>query len=153
EIQFWDPATGKQRLSVQSHTWPVARLAFTPDGKTLISGGYDNTIKLWDWDGKAQPKERVTITVGEGQGIYDMALSPDGKTLVVASEGTVKLWDVATGKESNIALEKSEYRDGYLWLSVAFAPDGKTVAASSPIQEWEDKDKKFVVERRSDVMV
>jgi RNA polymerase sigma factor (sigma-70 family) len=153
EIRLWDPATGKERASIQSHTWPVAHLAFTPDGKTLISGGYDSTIKFWDWDGKAQPQERLTITVGQGQGIYDMALSPDGKTLVVASEGTVKLWDVATGKESNTTLEKSEYRDGYLWLSVAFAPDGKTVAAASPIQEWEDKDKKFVVERRSDVLL
>jgi RNA polymerase sigma factor (sigma-70 family) len=153
EIRFWDPATGKERTSVQSHTWPVAHLAFTPDGKTLISGGYDNTIKFWDWDGKAQPQERLTIAVGQGQGIYGMALSPDGKTLAVASEGTVKLWDVATGTESNTALEKSEYRDGYLWLSVAFAPDGKTVAASSPIQEWEDKDKQFVVQRRSDIML
>src|SRR5262249_44543229 len=50
-------------------------------------------------------------------------------------------------------LEKSEYRDGWLWGPVAFAPDGKTAAAASPIQEWEDKDKKFIVQRRSDVLL
>ena len=134
EIRLWDPTTGKERTSVQSHTWPVAHLAFTPDGKTLISGGYDNTIKLWDWDGKAQPQERLTITVGQGQGIYDMALSPDGKTLVVASEGAVKLWDVATGKEGDTALEKSEYRDGLMRISVALRRTAKLWLQPAPFR-------------------
>lgn len=40
-----------------------------------------------------------------------------------------------------------------LKLSVAFAPDGKTVAASGFIQEWQDKNKEFIVQRRSDVML
>ena len=153
EIRIWDPATGKERARVQSHTWPVARLVFTPDGKTLISGGYDNTIKLWDLDDKGQLQERLTMTVGSSQGIYDMDLSPDGKTLAVAGDGTVKLWDVTTGKERDTVLEKSAYRDGFIWLSVVFSPDGKTVAAASPMQEWENKDKKFVVQRRSDILL
>jgi RNA polymerase sigma factor (sigma-70 family) len=153
EIRLWDPQTGKERANVSCHTGPVARLAFTRDGKTLVSGGYDSTIKVWDWDGNDQLRERLSITAGERQGVYDMALSPDGKTLVAAYDGTVGLWDVATGKASDTALEKSAYRNGYIWIAVAYSPDGKTVAAASPIQEWEDKDKKFVVQRRSAVLL
>lgn len=153
ELRFWDPETGKERTALQCHTWPVAHLAFTPDGKSLITGGYDNLVKVWDWDGKGHPQERLSFSVGQGQGIYGMALSPDGKTMVVATDGTVKLFEVGTGKEREVVLEKSAYRDGWLWTSVAFAPDGMTVAAASPIQEWENGDKQFVVQRRSHAML
>ena len=39
--------------SWQAHTAPVHHLSFSPDGKTLLSAGFDNTAKLWSWpDGK-----------------------------------------------------------------------------------------------------
>jgi RNA polymerase sigma factor (sigma-70 family) len=150
EIRLWDPATGKEPTGVQSHTWPVAHLAFASGGKALMSGGYDNSFKIWDWDGVGQPKERLSVETGDSQGLYAMALSPDARTVVVTCDGTVKAYDVTTGKQRD-PLEESASRNGWLWGPVAFTADGKTVAAASPIQEWEDKDKKFVVQRRSDI--
>jgi RNA polymerase sigma factor (sigma-70 family) len=151
EVRFWDPLTGKERTSLNSHTWPVAHLAFTSDAKTLISGGYDNSFKLWDYKESELPKERLSVEAGTSQGLYAMALSPSGSTLVMACDGIVKSYDLATGKERD-GLEKCAPRNGWLWGAVAFSADGKTIAAASPLQEWEDKDKNFVVQRRSIIM-
>ncbi len=153
EIRLWDPATGKEKTTgAQAHAGPVAHLAFTPDGKTIITCGYDNAFKLWDWDGTGQPKERQSVETGTSQGIYGLALAPEGKTLAITCDGTIKLYDAATGKERE-ALDESEYRDGWLWDAVAFSPDGKTLMTGSLINELDKEDKNFVVQRRSDIKV
>ncbi|MFM6271343.1 MAG: WD40 repeat domain-containing protein, partial [Dolichospermum sp.] len=39
---------GQERLTLKAHSDSVTAIAFTPDGKTVISGSRDNTIKAWD---------------------------------------------------------------------------------------------------------
>jgi WD40 repeat protein len=47
-IQIWDPASGRQRHLLRGHTRYISSLATSRDGKTLASGSYDKTIKVWN---------------------------------------------------------------------------------------------------------
>src|SRR5262249_49757859 len=120
---LWDVATGKERATLQGHSWVVLCVAFSPVGKTLASGSMDEHMKLWDL---ATGKERVTL---EEPPLHDdyvefIAFSPDGRTLASVSDDMIKLWDVASGK--NTASFESGYQP--VLRSVVFTPDSKLVA-------------------------
>src|SRR2546422_1065184 len=82
-----------------THDDMVASVAFSPDGKTLASGGGGSgpgEIKLWD---VATGKERAALK-GHTRGVTSVAFSPDGKTLASGDDDqTIRLWDVQTCKE------------------------------------------------------
>ena len=85
------------RVKLDGHAREVASVAFSPDGKTLASGSWDSTIKLWE---VATGRNTATLK-GHSSYVSCVAFRPDGKTLASASwDSTVKLWDVATGKET-----------------------------------------------------
>src|SRR5271165_6057968 len=67
----------KLRDTLKGHTGFVFSVACSPDGKTLVSGSGDQTIKLWDM---ATGKERSTLK-GHMWGVWSVAFSPDGKRL------------------------------------------------------------------------
>jgi RNA polymerase sigma factor (sigma-70 family) len=132
-VRLWDVAAGKVTASLvgekaRGQTRGVGdaihALAFTPDGKTLVStGDYgDGTIRVWD---VAAAKERRRINSQFGDTRL-LALSPDGKTLAVTGMScVVRLWDLTTGKEldGDLGSQGAVYK-------VAVSPDSKQVAAA-----------------------
>jgi RNA polymerase sigma factor (sigma-70 family) len=112
----------------------VLGIAFSPDGKLMASGGYDNDqgnefARLWD---VATGKELRRFQHGKrSYGIRSLAFSPDGKTLATLGENSgsvLRLFDVDTGKERRAFPKDGEVRTTR--GCVAFSPDGKTVAAA-----------------------
>ena len=104
--------------SLSGHEGFIHALAFSPDGKTLVSAGIDKTVRLWD---VAAGKERRTLR-GQAERVFRVAFSPDGKTLACGDGNTVRLWDVATGMQRTALGGLNGVR------GLAFSPDGRTLA-------------------------
>jgi WD40 repeat protein len=101
----------------------VSSIAVTPDGKYVVSGSVDKTVRLWDL---ATGKEVLRFT-GHADWVWSVAVTPDGKYVVSGSgDKTVRLWDLATGKEVRRLTGHEEPV-----MSVAVTPDGRYVVSGS----------------------
>jgi WD40 repeat protein len=128
-VRLRELRTGKVK-TLRGHKGEVASVAFSPDGKTLVSSGgqWGSTqdsgeVKVWEVN---TGKERRFVP-GSFGGIWGVAFSPDGKILAGAClDGTVRLWDTASWKQR---LLMRGHTDRAIW--VVFSPDGKTLASGS----------------------
>jgi WD40 repeat protein/serine/threonine protein kinase len=118
--------------AILSHQGRVEALAFSPDGKAVLTGSWDHTARLWETGtgqslGKSMPHEGFVLAI---------AFSPDGKTVLTGStDKTARLWEAATGKAQGPPLPHQGWVE-----AVAFNPDGKTVLTGShdkTAQLWE----------------
>jgi WD40 repeat protein len=107
-------------------------VAFSPDGKTLVSAYRDGSVWLWNTEtGEPLHKLRLTnsISLSAPTRANQLAFSPDGKFLAAGDyTRTVKLWDVLTGKEHATLEVQSKGTLGTL----AFSPDSRTLAIKEP---------------------
>jgi RNA polymerase sigma factor (sigma-70 family) len=127
-VTIWDTTTGKW-VHDFGHTYFIGSLAFTPDGKTLVSGaGYtDGVIRTWD---PLTGKERVHWRAHE-YGVHDLIVTVDGKFV---ADNTLRIWQLATGKEVR---RLGDGKQGA--AAIDLSPDGKVFALSArqAIRLWD----------------
>jgi WD40 repeat protein/transcriptional regulator with XRE-family HTH domain len=130
------PAKGKHAAAVPPY---VQAVAFSPDGKTLAAGTSAGRVWLWDASRPTAPVPfRATPLTGPAQFVAGVAFSPDGGTLAAASQDDkVWLWTVRAATGTSARTRGSAAPAGTLtgatnWVNtVAFSPDGKTLAAGT----------------------
>jgi hypothetical protein len=113
----------------RGYTYSVHSVAFSPNGKYIISGNGDNTLKLWD----VNRGNCIRTFRGHTGWVWTVAFSPDGRYIVSgSSDNTIKLWDVNTGE----CIRTFRGHTDFVY-SVAFSPDGRYIISGSvDIKLW-----------------
>ncbi|MGE3988780.1 MAG: caspase family protein [Pseudorhodoplanes sp.] len=124
-LYLWDVGSGRL---VRNYTYPGASkvgfeassdgISFFPDGRKLLSGGWDQALRMWDIE-----SGRVLRTFG-GSAAVAVALSQDGAQAISGHEKGMQLWDVNSGRLLQT------YPHDQRVDAVAFSPDGKSVLSA-----------------------
>jgi WD40 repeat protein len=121
QVRCFDTATGEDRARVSGSIY----FTLSPDGKLLATSS-PGSVRLWD---AATGAELASLTAGQGREVSFLVFSPDGSKLAgfAPYDTVIRFWDVAARKEL-----RSLPMPGGGARSVAFAPDGQTLAVAMP---------------------
>jgi WD40 repeat protein len=124
DLIVWDLATSKPRATLKGLRFGGRALTFSPDGKTLAAGSTDDLGRLWD----VESGKLTAQLKGHTSWVKALIFTPDGKTLITGgADKVVKVWDVESGKVRD-TFPGQKVEPLMEALSVALAPDGKTIA-------------------------
>ena len=121
EIAFYEVETGKQILSFRAHSNWTKQLAYSADGRLLVSSSVDKTVAVWN----AMSGLKVATLSGHTGYIDAVAISQDGTIVASLSwDLTLKLWNPMTGAVLNTLTGHTTWGR----TMIAFSPDGARVA-------------------------
>jgi len=129
-VQVVDPATEGNIFIYRGHTINVSAVAWSPDGKRIASGAWDNTVQVW----QPTPESNTLTYKGHLGFVNTLAWSPDGKRIASGAwDDTVQVWDATT-----LRMYVTYRGHSSAVRSVAWSPDGKFIASSDALtaQVW-----------------
>ncbi len=135
-VRLWEVGTGKEIRRFTGHERYANQATFFPDARTIATTAEDHSVRLW----RVTTGEELRRIKTQHLQNNAVAVSPDGRLLLVASVGDqpVQVWDAGTGRElPPFAIPRNEASRIF---SLAFAPDGRTLATGGEdgvIRLWE----------------
>jgi WD40 repeat protein len=127
-------------LKIIESTGPVISVALSPDGRRIVSGSDDNTLRVWD----ADSGQLIGALAGHTDKVTSVAFSPDGHLIVSGGwDNSVRLWDARTGQPIGAPL--TGHTDKV--VSVAFSPDGRRIVSGSAdgtLRLWDAATRKLI---------
>jgi RNA polymerase sigma factor (sigma-70 family) len=133
EIEFWNAVDGSVTHSLKPEGPAYTALVFAPDGKSVLVGDEQHTIRVFDL---ATAKEQRSFGIPNAQAVALMAVSPDGKWLVTAGakkgfrsrpacDHFLRFWSLETGTVARTV----DFPEDWMVWSLVFTPDSRTVIA------------------------
>ncbi|KAH7917352.1 WD40 repeat-like protein [Leucogyrophana mollusca] len=124
-FQVIDVATGKSVVGpIEGHTDWVKSVVYSPDGRLLVTGSHDNSIRVWD------SKTGVEVgkpMLGHEDWVFCISVTADGRRIASAGgDYTVRVWDLETRLQVGHSFEAD-----YLVQSVAFSPDDRHIISGN----------------------
>lgn len=136
-VHLYDFASGKLVKILKGHRNVVFALAFSPDGKRLVSGGSDKSAIIWD---VATGRQLIRLR-GHSDTIEAVGFSKDGSRVVTGSgDETIRLWKAGDGKliaemTEHRSITQRQNKDSKVWSgnvkTVAFSPNDRMIASGS----------------------
>ena len=98
DIHLWSVQTGALLDQLSGHEGPISTLAFTPDGRSLISGSWDRTIRIWNVFDRSQTSESLQLT----SDLLRVAIRPDSLQLAASSlDGQLTFWNLSSSVQES----------------------------------------------------
>src|SRR5205823_12617462 len=107
-LRVWDLKTGRELRVLKGHGTLILRVVCSADGRLAASHDLGGELRLWDLEGKAEPggaQARVGkplhVLRGHSRMVTRTLFLPDGQLLSIALDGTLRVWNVASGREDH----------------------------------------------------
>lgn len=122
------------RMTLLGHTGDLTSAVFSPTGKHILTGSYDDTARIWD----TETGQLLYTLQGHTDSVTSAVFSPDGKRILTGSnDDTARIWSAETGQPLNIL----QGHTGYI-LSASFNRSGDIIATASvdgSVRIWNSK--------------
>jgi WD40 repeat protein/serine/threonine protein kinase len=132
EGRIWDIASGKVIQAAPRHARDILAIAFTPDGRTLVTASKDTTVRFWN----AATGAAIGAVIRHNGWVNALALTADGRAVLTGSDDrTARLWSVPDGSPLTMPLRHTRSVK-----AVAISPDGRlllTTSEDATAQLWE----------------
>ncbi len=117
-VRLWNVETATYSTILSQSREEISSLMFSPDGKTLISRNSDDSLRLWDI---ATETQKIVI---DRERVWNINISPDGKTIASSGYGVLRIWHAETGEHITDLNVQQVSING-----IDFSPDGSTLAS------------------------
>lgn len=122
QVWLWDVETDEMRPMAPGNTHGISNILTTQDGRLLVVvGGFFGSITVWQVE-----EERRILKLPIGEYLPEVAISPDGRMLVVVQGNRMEVWDLNGSR----AISKTE-SPGVGITTLTFSPDGQRLVAGS----------------------
>jgi WD40 repeat protein/serine/threonine protein kinase len=139
QIVLWDLNSGKRLRTLLGHASFLTGLAFSPDGRSLVSSAnYDCVCKLWEVE-----TGKPLRSLRHNSQVENVEFCPDGKCVLATELGHYRWWDAQSGKDLLVLPRQWAWDDRKPTLPLGrmstpcMSPDGKTLASLSSARQPE----------------
>lgn len=131
-LAYWKAGL-REVKTFRGHSHGIWTVAYAPDGQTIVSGGVDRYVRVWD----IETGRLLRSLRGHTADIRALVFTPDGQTLASGSEDrTIRLWNPKTGEPTKLLFTRYDHNV----CSLSLSPDGLMLARGShnkDIKIWE----------------